>query len=144
MRRNQDSAYMRRALEIARRHAEGDPAAQDGALLLGEPSLPFELRIARLRLPRRHVAARRDLDDLPAAAATDAAVELRTGIHDRYLRIVLDWAVPIGFETAGAGRRWRIVCGAGRRPAIRWPPYGTAPGSSVDLGDRAFPITTGC
>ena len=47
--------------------------------------------------------------DLTAGAAASAPVELRTGLHDGYVRIVLDWAMPIGFETIGADRRWRIV-----------------------------------
>ncbi|MCC2665654.1 MAG: hypothetical protein K0S35_3576, partial [Geminicoccaceae bacterium] len=49
------------------------------------------------------------LDLTAAAPAASAAVELRTGVHDGFVRIVLDWAGPIGFATAGADPRWRIL-----------------------------------
>jgi hypothetical protein len=49
------------------------------------------------------------LDLTAAAPAASAAVGLRTGVHDGFVRIVLDWAGPIDFATAGADRRWRIL-----------------------------------
>ncbi len=61
------------------------------------------------------VAARLDIDDqrivvldlVPATAAT-GPVALRTGEHDGFVRIVLDWARPIDFTAEADGRRLRI------------------------------------
>jgi hypothetical protein len=45
----------------------------------------------------------------PAPPAGAPPVELRTGSHPGFGRIVLDWAEPVSFETSASGRRWRIV-----------------------------------
>ena len=42
----------------------------------------------------------------PAAAPP---VELRTGSHQGFGRIVLDWAQAVAFEATASGRSWRIV-----------------------------------
>ena len=61
------------------------------------------------------IAARLDVDDdrivvvdlAPGAAAGDP-VALRTGVHDGFRRIVLDWSRPIDFAAEADGRRLRI------------------------------------
>jgi hypothetical protein len=46
--------------------------------------------------------------DLMPAAATDGPLALRTGVHDGFLRIVLDWSEPIEFAAEADGRRLRL------------------------------------
>ena len=58
--------------------------------------------------PRAAASARRSGPDTGVGPGSQARVALRTGVHDGYLRIVLDWAQPIDFATGTDGRRLRI------------------------------------
>jgi hypothetical protein len=49
------------------------------------------------------------VDLVRPAAAGAQPVELRTGSHEGFGRIVLKWAEPVPYETSEDGRRWRIV-----------------------------------
>jgi len=47
--------------------------------------------------------------DLHVAPGSGPPVELRTGSHRGFVRIVLDWAQAVGFEAIASGQDWRIV-----------------------------------
>ncbi len=47
--------------------------------------------------------------DLAPEATAGAAVGLRTGSHEGFVRLVLDWSGPIAFEARPEGRRLRLV-----------------------------------
>ena len=69
------------------------------ALLLA-PQVELELAIYDERI----VAV-----DLRAAPGAGPPVELRTGSHPGFVRIVLDWPQAVGFEATASGSSWRIV-----------------------------------
>ena len=70
------------------------------ALLLA-PAVELEIATYEERIVAVDLARR-----APAAAQQ---VELRTGNHQGFGRIVLDWAQAVGFEATASGRSWRIV-----------------------------------
>ncbi len=90
-------------------------AVQDalGDYLIGlEPGADAREVVLRLA---PEVTARLDIDDdrivvvdLTRTAAARGPVAVRTGVHDGFLRIVLDWSRPIDFTAEADGRRLRI------------------------------------